>query len=206
MQSGLIAEVSKMVMSHLIIDAPDINVGNKGGQMQDKKDFLRGMARGIVNSVRLAYERGVKDGEERREAKAIKNMVEYSQSRFQDGYERGLQEAWEAARRIESTPYEQTGEMFGKHLSACGIFNQFGVHEVLEKVKAWDEQEIITVGDEVEDIAGTRSVVMAIGNNRASLLNLHYSHVQLMPLDGLHKTGRHFDEATDLLEKLKGEK
>lgn len=180
--------------------------------MQNKKDFFSGIARGIVNSVQLAYERGVKDGEEHREAKALKNMTEYSQSRFQDGYERGLQEAWEVARRIENTPanggltYEQTSEMFGKYLSACGIFNQFGVHEVLEKLKAWDKRNIIKVGDEVEDIKGTKSVVIAVGDGKASLLNLDYTHVQLMPLDKLHKTGRHFGEVTDLLEKLKGEK
>lgn len=181
--------------------------------MQGKKDFLSGIARGIVNSVQLAYERGVKDGEERREAKALKNIAEYSQSRFQDGYERGLNDAWEVARRIENTPanggltYEQTSEMFGKYLSACGIFNQFGVHEVLEKLKAWDDkQNVITVGDEVEDGAGIKSVVIAVNEKQASLLNLDYTHVQLMPLDDLHKTGRHFDEVTDLLEKLKGEK
>lgn len=179
--------------------------------MQETEEFLEGLTRGISNTIKLAYERGVKDGEEHREAKAIKNMAEYSQSRFQDGYERGLQETWEAARRIENTPadggltYEQTSEMFGKYLSACGIFNQFGVHEVLEKLKAWDERNI-TVGDEVEDGAGTKSVVIAVDGGRASLLSLDYKHVQLMLLDKLHKTGRHFGEVTDLLEKLKGEK
>ena len=91
-------------------------------------------------------------------------------------------------------------------MSTCGIFNQFGVHEVLEKLKAWDKRDIIKVGDEVEDIKGTKSVVIAVSDGKAILLNLDYTHVQLMPLDKLHKTGRHFGEVTDLLEKLKGEK
>ena len=43
--------------------------------MQETEEFLKGLTRGISNTIRLAYERGVKDGEEHREAKAIKNIV-----------------------------------------------------------------------------------------------------------------------------------
>lgn len=172
--------------------------------MQEKRDFLSGIARGIVNSIQLAYERGVKDGEEHREAKALKNMAEYSQSRFQDGYERGLQEAWEAARRIESTPYEQTGEMFGKHLSACGIFNQFGVHEVLEKVKAWDEQEIITVGDEVTEDGDLTYIVTRIYQGCYDAICPDGAVYHDLDMADKHKTGRHFD-IKEILGKLRGE-
>lgn len=180
--------------------------------MQEKRDFLSGIARGIVNSIRLAYERGVKDGEEHREAKAIKNMAKYSQRRFQDGYEQGANEVWEAVKRFVITPKDggltcgQIGEILGEYQPLFYIFYEFSVQEFLEKLKAWDERDIITVGDEVEDIKGTKSVVIAVDGGRASLLNFHYSHAQLVPLDDLHKTGRHFDEVADLLEKLKGEK
>ena len=180
--------------------------------MQETEEFLKGLTRGINNTIRLAYERGVKDGEEHRETKAIKNMAEYSQSRFQDGYELGVNEVWEAVKRFVIAPKdggltsEQIEEIFGEYQSLLDIFYNFSAQEVLEKLKAWDERDVITVGDEVEDIKGTKSVVIAVDGGRASLLNFHYSHVQLMPLDDLHKTGRHFDEVTDLLEKLKGEK
>lgn len=181
--------------------------------MQGKKDFLSGIARGIVNSVQLAYERGVKDGEEHREAKAIKNMAEYSQRRFQDGYELGVNEVWEAAKRLAVAPKDggltsgQIEEIFGEYLSLFDIFFKFSVQEVLEKLKAWDKRDIITAGDEVEveDVEGTRSVVITVNGGKASLLNLDYEHVQLMPLGYLHKTGHHFDEVTDLLEKLRNE-
>ena len=183
--------------------------------MQETEEFLKGLTRGINNTTRLAYERGVKDGEEHREAKAIKNMAEYSQSRFQDGfqegYEQGINEVWEAVGRIVKAPDKggltavQNQEIFGQYRPLVGIYYDFGVHEVLEKLKAWDEQEIITVGDEVEDIAGTRSVVVTLDGGKASLLNLNYKHVQFMPLNKLHKTGRHFGEVTDFIEKLKKE-
>ena len=185
--------------------------------MQETEEFLKGLTRGISNTIRLAYERGVKDGEEHREAKALKNMAEYSQSRFQDGYEQGYEqgvnEVWEAVKRFVIAPKDggltsgQIEEIFGDYQSLLDIFHEFSVQEVLEKLKAWDdEQNVITVGDEVEDGAGIKSVVIAVNEKQASLLNFHYSLVQLMPLKDLHKTGRHFDEVTDLLEKLKGEK
>ena len=99
--------------------------------MQETEEFLKGLTRGISNTIRLAYERGVKDGEERREAKALKNMAEYSQSRFQDGYERGLNDAWEVARRIE------------KHSGKWGIdvrTNRRDVWEIL--VNMWHFQPV----------------------------------------------------------------
>lgn len=182
--------------------------------MQETEEFLKGLTRGINNTIRLAYERGVKDGEEHREAKALKNMAEYSQSRFQDGheqgYEQGVNEVWEAVKRFVIAPKDggltsgQIEEIFGDYQSLLDIFHEFSVQEVLEKLKAWDERDIITVGDEVEDGAGVKSVVMAIDNNQAGLLNCQYKQVQLMPLYKLHKTGRHFGEIEVLLEKLKG--
>lgn len=186
--------------------------------MQETEEFLKGLTRGINNTIRLAYERGVKDGEEHREAKALKNMAEYSQSRFQDGYEygheqgyeQGVNEVWGAVKRLAVAPKDggltngQIEEIFGEYRPLFDIFYDFSVHEVLEKLKVWDERNIITVGDEVEDIAGTKSVVITVDDEHASLLNLDHKHVQLMPLDKLHKTGRHFGEIEVLLEKLKG--
>lgn len=179
--------------------------------MQDKKDFFSGIARGIVNSVQLAYERGVKDGEEHREAKAIKNMAEYSQSRFldgfQDGYEHGLQEAWEAARRIEAVPEdggwkpEQRKEIFGEYWPVTDIFNRFDVQEVLEKLKAWDERNIITVGDEITEDGGLTYIITRIYRGCYDAICPDGAVYHDLDIADKHKTGRHFD-IKEILGKL----
>lgn len=178
--------------------------------MQETEEFLKGLTRGINNTIRLAYERGVKDGEERREAKALKNMAEYSQSRFQDGYECGANEVWEAAKRLAVAPKDggltsgQIEEIFGEYLSLFDIFFKYSVQEVLERLKAWDERDIITVGDEVTEDGDLTYIVTRIYQGCYDAICPDGAVYHDLDMADKHKTGRHFD-IKEILGKLRGE-
>lgn len=190
---------------------PTLMSERKEGNMQEIEEFLKGLTRGINNTIRLAYERGVKDGEEHREAKAIKNMAEYSQSRFQDGFqdghELGANEVWEAVKRFVIAPKdggltsEQIEEIFGEYQSLLDIFYNFSVQEVLEKLKAWDERDIITVGDEVTEDEELTYIITRIYQGCYDAICPDGAVYHDLDIADKHKTGRHFD-IKEILGKL----
>lgn len=71
-----------------------------------------------------------------------------------------------------------------------------------EKKKAEEE---IKVGDEVKDLSTSNiGVVLSIGQQMIVYMTKLY-HVYSNTRGSLEKTGRHFDEVGQLIDKLKGE-
>lgn len=95
------------------------------------------------------------------------------------------------------------------------IVSTMSYQEAKSKYEAWLEQkDEIKVGDEVENASHKKGIVL---NHHISLSNgLEYVRVLYMDDDGnsfvsaweknnVGKTGRHFDEVAELLEKMRGE-
>ncbi len=154
-----------------------------------------------------AYEKGYEDGFVAGHLKAEKS----GQSFYEDGYKRGLSDAWEAARKIHRMPDGDILDLFPDcYASVCTAAQpilKYDASEAIEKLKAYEqEQEEINVGDEVATDAG----------NRASVLyeNPDGTQVFVFKSDGtaawwtksaLHRTGRNFPEIASVLEKMRGE-
>lgn len=65
-------------------------------------------------------------------------------------YEKGLNDAWECMSKIYNLPYLDNGKIFGKknnHIS--DIVKNLTPQEAIEKLKAWEKEQEIQVGDVV---------------------------------------------------------
>lgn len=134
-----------------------------------------------------------------------------------DIYQRGLNDAWEAARKIVLSPDEGGTSltdiyvMFGNNGSMQRVFRSYSASEVIEKLKAYEEKqkadEEIKVGDEVIDTqTGARFCVTHFwksnhGDKGVSGFNRECSAFQVT-IGKAKKTGRHFD-IDKILEEMR---
>lgn len=69
-------------------------------------------------------------------------------------YERGLNDAWEAARKLNGMGYKESCEIFGSKYQGDEFWQRYTAAEAISKIKAYEEQkkaeEEIKVGDEIE--------------------------------------------------------
>lgn len=158
-----------------------------------------------------AYQKGVHDG-----SLDVKQRVDGA---YQKGYEvgqheattleyqQGLDDAWEAARKICNEP-EDGGlpagavvELFGRNGPILGCSAQ----NAINKIKAYEEQQkhdLIKVGDEVKDRTDDCGVVTWIYGNDTYVLWQDGSTGNYAA-DELIKTGRHFNFLASLLNAMK---
>lgn len=143
-----------------------------------------------------AYKRGYKDCETRYcSFDACPNR--------QAEYQRGLDDAWEAARKIMLTPEEggisfrDLSEIFGCN-SAHNCFKYLSASEAIAKLKAYEEKQNdkIEVGDEVMPNNLNKGkkpyIVVSFGTNTACGFTSDGIWTG-WELNEITKTGRHFD-------------
>ena len=133
-------------------------------------------------------------------------------------YSRGLAEAWEAAKKIHDgqIPYEvfgldKTGNGF-TYASPLNWGETITAQEAIAKIKAYEDKQKqdteIKAGDEVrDDVYGHIGVVITdkpSNLDRISVWFPDYSHVQLIAIDNLIKTGRHFSQISEVQGELRG--
>lgn len=136
------------------------------------------------------------------------------------GYQIGINEAWEAARKIVCPPdcYEgglygnKVNEIFGRseYLSRS-IFTDFTASEAIDKIKEYEKKnkkEDFVMGDEVKDNLDTVSIVICKSDEEEGhvyiMNNTYTPPLQRVPTKFLKKTGKHYDELKDILSKLGG--
>lgn len=184
-------------------------VGERGISTVFKIDELKELTTDYINEhfgdlQDTAYQKGINDG-----SLDVKQRVE-------GAYQKGLDEAWKAARRI--SVIELNGGLAGKELMK--IYGTMDIHkiyddntasEAIEKLKAYEEKQKaddkIKVGDEVNWI-GDCFIVTRIFQPRTQKEQCDgidddgcVYHDVLM--NDLEKTGRHFDIASILEEMRK---
>ena len=146
-----------------------------------------------------AYQRGINDG-----SLDVKQRVE-------GAYQRGLDDAWEMARKIVLSVNEgglsvqNLSKLFGTYASRYAL-KKYSASEAIEKLKAYEEKQKaddeIEVGDEVIYIEH-RFIVFATETEEcyASLFDVNGRHASASQKD-CKKTGRHFD-IDKILEEMK---
>lgn len=137
----------------------------------------------------------------------IKGDVDYIAD---EAYRKGLSDAWECARKINCIPSD--GGMSGIELddifnmdSNCTIMKDFSASEALEKIKAYEDEHKIRVGDEVKAWYG--NAIVTCVNEKAKTANFFYKTGEsgCDYLKNIERTGRHFDEIEAMMEKMRGE-
>jgi preprotein translocase subunit YajC len=112
-----------------------------------------------------------------------------------DAYQRGLDDAWEAARKIIEMTSPPYWEVFNEYKE--DLFGKISAAEAIAKLKAYEEKQKaddeIKVGDEVKTQGGIIFVVtkVTVGNLLVGLTN-DGSHC-IFEMDRVVKTGRYFD-------------
>ena len=123
-------------------------------------------------------------------------------------YEDGLNDAWEAAKKIAKLDSAEQKRIYG----GFGIYyiaHEFSAHEAIEKIRQYEqEQEEIKVGDEVKLKNGVSPAIYMQGTNGFDEIYLLFNDGSC----GIHgrdeiecKTGRSFPEIATVLEKMRGE-
>ena len=161
-----------------------------------------------------AYEKGVQDTKQHW-GDAPRTCV------YKFGYENGLNDAWEAARKIGSNSMCSLKEM-GFDFSQCVIpdynpswfvVKNYSASECIEKIRQYEQnqekelgiQGYFKKGEEVIDADGTKAVVLDVSEDNycqvytenGCIYNWHIHTYKF------HKTGRHFPEIAEVLQKMK---
>lgn len=120
-------------------------------------------------------------------------------------YQKGLKDAWEAARKISSTDSATRDEIFGLVITS-NIFDENTASEAIEKIRQYEQEkdEEIQVGDEVRSIHhGWTAVVSAIDRECMTLMDTNGELGDGYDVNRFTKTGRHFPEIAEVLAKMK---
>lgn len=150
-----------------------------------------------------AYEKGVQDTKQHW-ADAPRTCA------YQLGYENGINDSWEAARKIADMSYGEGEEIFG--VSGWHIIEKHTASEVISKIKEHeDSKQELHIGDVV-------TFRTAYGKESGIVVDCHvpdvYSdvdkyivwcggRVEYLVREWLTKTGVHFSEIASILQKIK---
>ena len=125
-------------------------------------------------------------------------------------YEKGLNDAWEAAKKIWEYDTTTLREIFGEGIMIMDYYMIFTASEAIEKIRQYEQrqEEQIQVGDEVENTqTSARFIVTHMwvsnhGEKGVSGFNYECSAFSTA-LDLVRKTGRHFPEIAEVFAKMK---
>lgn len=126
----------------------------------------------------------------------LKSLDELKQAEYQ----RGLADAWGAAWKVLIMKQSERDKAFGNCFTA-EIFTDNTPAEAIAKIRAYDEENEIKVGDEVKTDFITFFVTRIA--ERAYYGITESGTVSIVNKDECRKTGRHFAEVAVLLDKLK---
>ena len=148
-----------------------------------------------------AYQRGYKEAYDT----AYADAEEIYESGKRAMYQKGLKDAWECARKICDMKWTKRNEVFGIDVYADII--ALPVSECIEKIRQYEQEkeEQIQVGDEVNAPFG-KAIVVNI-DSVAEKIWLVYAagHGGFEYFkDAPTKTGRHFPEIAEVMQRMKG--
>lgn len=114
-------------------------------------------------------------------------------------------EVWELADYMCRMGVYEKEKCFG-FSSTTEVTTNLSYQEAKAKFEAWLKQEDeIRVGDEVYSVNSKATRVVTKIKNRFAYQMGYDGNVWADDISDLHKTGRHFPEVAELLEKMRGE-
>ena len=148
-----------------------------------------------------AYEHGYTDGCKKHEVEI--HAIAYAKGN-EDGYKKGLSDAWEAARKIASDNAGRKYSIFGQHFTV-EILNTHSASECIEKIRQYEqEQEEIKVGDEVTAEEETSKFVVTWMNDRCICgVDEEGKCYSYEPREISGRTGRCFPEIAEVMQKMR---
>lgn len=178
----------------------------------------QGMKRQAQELIEQAYQRGYKAGY----SKAENDYHAKTEDDRQSSYELGMNEAWEAARKLVLMDCRECNKVLGDGVLTIDtddeIFTRCTASEAIEKIRAYENQKKqkekgdteIRVGDVIRDDDVEAVVTWCDGKNWNGFLlkgeDVGVGEVgqvySCMSCNGWKKTCRHFHEIAEVLKKL----
>lgn len=120
-------------------------------------------------------------------------------------YQRGLDDAWEAARKIIEMTDPPYWEVFNEYKD--DLFGKITASEAIAKLKAYEENQDdkFEFGDEIIDVDGMKGCVVSKNNEEYDTMYVLFNGCrvpQYVIKNYYRKTGRHFD-IDKILEEMK---
>ena len=175
------------------------------------------------------YEKGYKTAKVQCNIQAEKDLREVGERHYQKGYQdatvkissdeqaiaeeayqRGLNDAWEVARKIYDISQEDRLEIFPEASTfvVADICDRYSASEAIDKIRQYEQgkEEQIQVGDEVI-LDGRKYVVLVVDEDGIpeKLLEPDGCTLTLTTDVKLPKTGRHYPQIAEVLAKMKEE-
>ena len=122
-----------------------------------------------------------------------------------EAYNKGLDDAWELARKIVNMTHSDKDRILGTNSSCNGtinVMNDFTPQEALAKLEAYEKANEIKVGDIVKDGKNYFLVTKGYNNTFEGMSNEGYLYCGLSLRD-CKKTGKHID-LTDIFKQIGG--
>ena len=126
-----------------------------------------------------------------------------------EGYQKGLSDAWDAARKIIHMPEGDLLNIFTECYSAVctalQVLLKYDASEAIEKIRQYEqEREEIQVGDEV-CVGGDVGIAVNVRRTNSVYIVWADGSCGIHDRHGVTKTGRHFSEIAEVLQKMKEE-
>lgn len=143
-----------------------------------------------------AYDKGFEDGKE---------LCPLPEVCHNNAYQKGLSDAWEAARKIANMPYGEEEKAFGS--GGWAFVEKHTASEAIEKIRQYEQEKEFKVGDEFENESGKKFVVLKMNGKEIDRYIDSDGKTYLMSAKYtvMRKTGRHFSEIASVLEQMRGD-
>ena len=151
----------------------------------------------LVQLRKEAYAEGYKEG----------MQLSIDDAKLKEEYQQGINDAWEAVGKIYNMCSDVRHKIFKENLIQK-ILSIYSASEAIEKTRQYEQEQEYHVGDEFENGAGQKFVVLKMdgkeidryidGDGKTYVMDAKYRVMR--------KTGRHFPEIGAVLEKMRGEK
>ena len=128
-------------------------------------------------------------------------------------YNRGLNEAWDAAKKANEIDADVYDKLFPKSF-IDGIYESYTAREVIDKLAEYEDKQKqdaeIKVGDEVMTEIAEHGVAVRdtyyIGEDREPFTLIWFgTHMSSCPINELTKTGRRFPQIAEVLKQMNRE-
>lgn len=171
---------------------------------------------GVKAQIRKAYDESYKDGyvagydHGKRDGKADTPFTDTEEAENK-AYNRGLNDAWDAARklvhRINGGYTETEKKIIFDTSTSDSILLNYTATEAIAKIKAYEDKQKqdaeIKVGDEVIVDDGVRAIVIGKSYGLYLAIAVDFS---LHEAKEYKKTGRHFPQIAEVLKEMRGNK
>lgn len=157
------------------------------------------------------YEKGYKTAKVQCDIQTEKDLREVGERHYQ----KGLSDAWEAARKIWKYDTTILRAIFGEGTMRMDWFMKFTASEAIEKIRQYEQEkegelgirEYFKNGEEVIDADGTKAVILRVSEDNYCQVYTEKGCIENWHIHTykFHKTGRHFPEIAEVMQKMKEE-